>query len=70
MYGMQLSHVFEIAGISDEKLSISSEKHIILIENLGFRSKKPVFQIKKFEILGLSHIESKISSEILAISKT
>ena len=52
MYGMRLSRMFEIPGIS-------SERPITLIENLGFRSKKTVFQIKKFEILGLSHIKSK-----------
>ena len=52
MYGMRLSRMFEIPGIS-------SEKPITLIENLGFRSKETVFQIKKFEILGLSHIKSK-----------
>ena len=66
MYGMRLSRMFEIPGIS-------SERPITLIENLGFRSKKTVFQIKKFEILGLSHIKSKILSILskkLDISKT
>ena len=36
---MRLSHIFEIASISDEKPSISVEIPSILIENLGIQSK-------------------------------
>ena len=36
MYGIQLSHIFEIPRIS-------KKKHSILIENLGFRPKYSVF---------------------------
>ena len=39
MYGIRLSHNFEIPGILNEKPSISMEIPSILIENLGFRSK-------------------------------
>ena len=45
----------------------------ISIENLGFRSKNPVFQIKIFETLSFSHIEFEILnilSEMLNISRT
>ena len=56
-----------------EKPSISNEKPSISIENLAFRSKYLVFQIRNFEILGFSHLEFQIlgiSIEIASISKT
>ena len=43
-----------------KKLSISSEKRSISMENLGFGSKNLLFQIKKFEIPGFLHMELKI----------
>ena len=60
LYGIRLSHIFEISSISNEKSSISIE---IL----------KVFRIRNFEILGFSHFEFEIlrtSSEIPCISKT
>ena len=39
IYGIQLSHIFEIPSISSEKASISIEIPSILIKNLGFQSK-------------------------------
>ena len=39
LYGMRLSHVFEIPSISNEKPSTSTEIPNIWFENLGFRSK-------------------------------
>ena len=59
-YGIELSHIFKIPSISNEKPSI-------LIGNIRFWSKKAIFQIKKFEILGFLHVEFEtlcISSEI------
>ena len=38
-YGILLSHIFKILGISNEKPSISIEIPSALIKNLGFRSK-------------------------------
>ena len=72
MYGIRLSHIFEIPSISNEKSSTSNEKPSICIGNLVFRSKNPVFQIKNFEILGFLHIEFEIlgnSTEIPNIQK-
>ena len=43
-----------------KKLSISSEKRSISMENLEFGSKNLLFQIKKFEIPGFLHMELKI----------
>ena len=60
MYGIGLSHIFEIPNISNEKLMISNEKPSISIKNLGFRWKNLVFQIKKFEILGSQYSEFEI----------
>ena len=45
-YGIELSYIFKIPSISNEKPSI-------LIGNIRFQSKKAIFQIKKFEILGI-----------------
>ena len=39
IYGIRLSHIFEIPSISNEKPSISTEIPSISIENLGFRLK-------------------------------
>ena len=39
IYGIRLSHIFEIPSVSNEKPSISIEIPSISIENLGFRSK-------------------------------
>ena len=53
--------------------SIANEKHRISMENLRFRSKNSVFQIKSFEMLGFLNIEFEIlgiSSEIPSIWKT
>ena len=50
-YGRQLSHIFDIPSISNEKPSISIEIPIISIKNLEFRSKYHVFRIRNFEIL-------------------
>ena len=72
-YGIRLSHIFEIPSISNGKLSISNEKPSLWIGNIRFRSKKAIFQIKKFEILGFLRIEIEmlgISSEVLGMSKT
>ena len=72
MYGIRLSHIFEIPSISNEKPSISIKIPSISIKNLGFRSKYQVFRIRNFEILGFSHLEFEIldiSSEIPSISK-
>ena len=71
--GIRLSHIFEIASISNKKPSISIKIPCILIGNLEFRSKYDLFQIRNFEILGFSHLEFEtlsISSEIPSISKT
>ena len=45
-YGIELSYIFKIPSISNVKSSI-------LIRNIRFQSKKAIFQIKKFEILGI-----------------
>ena len=39
LYGIRLSHIFEIPSISNEQSSISIKILSISIENLGFRSK-------------------------------
>ena len=39
LYGVRLSHIFEIPNISNEKPSISIEKFSISTKNLEFRSK-------------------------------
>ena len=39
LYGMQLSHIFEIPAISNETPSFSIEILIISTKNIGFRSK-------------------------------
>lgn len=65
--------IFEMLNISIENHSICNEQPSTYIENLGLRSKNPVFQIKTFEILGFSHNELEILgilSEMLGISKT
>ena len=64
-YGRPMSNVFQNRSISNKKPSI-------LIANPGFRSKNPVFHIKKFEILGFFHIEFEIIgilSEMASILK-
>ena len=59
IYGTQLSYIFKISSIANEKPSISIEIPSILIEILGF-----VF--RNFEILGYVEFEILgISSEIL-----
>ena len=72
IYGIQLSHIFELRSISNKKPSVSIETSRVLIKNLGFRSKYQVFQIRNFEIPGFSQLEYEIlsiSSEISSISK-
>ena len=59
-YGMQLSHIFEIASISNEKPSISIEIPSISIKNLEFRSKYQALRIRNFEIVGFSPLELEI----------
>ena len=57
-------------SISNEKFSISNKKPSILINS--FDKKATVFQIKKFEIRGISHITFEILvilGEIPDISK-
>ena len=66
IYRIQLSHIFEIPSISNEKPSISIKIPSILIENLEFQLKYQVFPVRKFEILDFSHPEF----EIRGISKT
>ena len=64
-YGRLMSNVFQ-------KPNISNKKPSILIANPGFDKKTPVFQIKKIEILGFSHIEFEIIgilSEMASIQK-
>ena len=66
LYGMQLSHVFEIPAISNETPSFSIEILIISTKN------KWVFRIRNFEILGFT-LEFEILgvlSEIPSILKT
>ena len=72
IYGIRLSHIFEIPSTSNKKRSISIEIPSISIKNLGFRSKYSVFRIRNFEKLSFSHFEFEIlgiSSEIPSISK-
>ena len=68
MYGIRLSHIFEIPSISNEKPSISIEIAIISIKNLRFRSKYQVFRIRNFEILGFSHLEFEILPNLSEIN--
>ena len=68
MYGIRLSHIFEIPSISNEKPSISIEIAIISIKNLRFRSKYQVFRIRNFEILGFSHLEFEILRNLSEIN--
>ena len=58
IYGIQLSQIFQISSISNE--------------NLVFRLKNSVFQIRNYEMLGFSHTEFEvlgILTEISSISK-
>ena len=58
IYGIQLSQIFQIPSISNE--------------NLVFRLKNSVFQIRNYEMLGFSHTEFEvlgILTEISSISK-
>ena len=73
LYGIRMSHIFEIPSISNKKPSISIEIPSVSIENLSFRMKYQVFRFRNFQILGFPHPEFEIldiSSEILSISKT
>ena len=46
IYGIQLSQIFQIPSISNE--------------NLVFRLKNSVFQIRNYEMLGFSHTEFEV----------
>ena len=60
-----LAHTFETPNISNEKNSISIEIPSALVENLRFRLKYWVFQIRNFDLIGFSHLKYEIQSILI-----